>query len=178
MAFKEQVSVGADFEVTLLNRNYGGAETSVFKIDGITGLTRVAALSGAIASTPSVVVSAAAQLGTGPTAKVSGSSLAVEVVLTTGSSTSALVGTTPIIAFTLKVPAGTYSKAPFCSVEPSNAASTLLEAGSLTANTQSALLYYDRTASTATSLVFKLVSNGTPTPAASTALNFQIWING
>jgi hypothetical protein len=176
--FKHQVTQQCDFVIVKEDRSYGGApELIALKVDGNTGKASILAVTGA-GPAAAVAVGNAAQLGTGPTASAVGSSLAVEVTLTTGSGTSALVGSTPITAFTLTVPAGIYSVAPFCSAEPSNAVAAQLEAGGITGGTQAAILYYDRAASTSTSLVFKLVSNGTPTLTASTAYKFEVWING
>ena len=175
---KFQVTEQQDFVIEKDTRAYGGpAAITALKVAGATGMVSAAALTGSQAA-PAAAPSAAAQLGTGPTAAAVGSSLAMEVTLTTGSSTSALVASTPIVAFTLTVPAGQYSVAPFCSVEPSNQNAAQLEGGGTTTGTLAAILYYDRTASSNTSLVFKLVSNGTPTLTASSAYKFEVWING
>jgi hypothetical protein len=128
---------------------------------------------------PTVAVGNAAQLGTGPAAAiVAGSGMALELTVTTGSAPSAFTASTPVTLFTLTAPTGLFQAAPFCSVEPSNSAMALLEAGGLVGGSQAMSVYYDRAASTATSLVFKAVSQGTPTFGASTAYKFEVWING
>jgi hypothetical protein len=135
-----------------------------------------------IGAGPSPTVAAGAsgaQLGTGPAASVgAGTSMACEVTLTTGSGPTAFVGSTAVTVFTLTAPTGLFQAAPFCSIEPSNQAAMLLETGGLTGGTQALGFYYDRAASSATSLVFKAVSQGTPTLGASTAYKFEVWING
>lgn len=128
---------------------------------------------------PTITAGNAAQLGTGPTAAVgAGTNMALELTLTTGTSPSAFTASTAVTLFTLTTPTGLFQAAPFCSVEPSNSAMALLEAGGLVAGTQAMSVYYDRAASTATSLVFKAISQGTPTFGASTGYKFEVWING
>lgn len=173
----KQIQDGEDTVFKSNDRGYGSADVEVLRLGGASPRTSIAALAGSSAA-PKAAPGATAQLGTGPTASAVGSTLACEVTLTTGSGTSAATANTPYIAFTLTIPSGVFASTPFCSCDVSNQIAATLEAGALTAATESAVLYYDRAASSATSLVFKLVSLGTPTLTASTAYKFQVFIKG
>lgn len=130
---------------------------------------------------PTVAVGNAAQLGTGPAAAFDATAtyMGGELTVTPGTTPSAFAANTPIVLATLTIPAGVFTNAPYCTIDPSNQLAAQAECGALTAGTQSALAYYDRAASTGTSLVFKMVpgSGGTPT-LSNAAYKFIVSILG
>lgn len=168
---------GEDLVFVAGDRSFGGALTEALRLNGLNGVVR-SPYDGGSGSAPGVTVGSATQLGTGPTASAVGTGVACEVTLTSGTAPAAFTASTPQIAFTLAIPGGVFSVTPFCSIEPSNQAAAQLEAGGITAPVQSLMFYYDRAASSPTQLVFKAVSNGTPTLAGSTAYKLMVWISG
>lgn len=127
---------------------------------------------------PTIQAGNGTQLGTGPSASLSGTAAGLEVTLTTGTVPAAFVANTPVVLATITLPAGLFQAAPFVSLDATNQALAQLEAGGLTAATQALCIYYDRAASSATSIVIKAVSQGTPTLGASTAYKFELGIVG
>jgi hypothetical protein len=124
-------------------------------------------------SAPTVAAGAQAQLGTGPAATALGTCMACEVTLTPGTTPSAFVASTAYTMFTLTLPAGLFQAAPFSvSIDATNLQSASDETG-----TNGVAFYYDRAASSATSVVVKAVSKGTPT-LANAAYKFALGITG
>jgi hypothetical protein len=168
---------GEDLVFVAVDRTNAQSVIEALRMNGNSGVIR-SPYDGGSGNPPGVTVGSAGQLGTAPSASVVGTGVACEVTLNTGSGTSAFTAATPQTAFTLSIPSGVFAITPFCSVEPSNAVAAEIEAGGITAPVQALLFYFDRTASSPTSLVFKAVSNGTPTLTASTAYKLMVWISG
>lgn len=122
---------------------------------------------------PTIAAGNSAQMGTGPAATALGTSVACEVTVTPGTAPSAMVANTPIVFATVTLPTGLYQAAPFnVSVDATNqqAAQDLTGTNGLT-------FYYDRAASSATSIVIKAVSKGTPS-LTNAAYKISLGITG
>lgn len=114
-----------------------------------------------------------AQLGTGPAAAFAGSALGGILTVTPGTGPSIFVANTPYLFATITVPAGLFSAAPNnVSIDACNQLAAQSETGST-----GIAFWYDQANSTATSILIKAVSAGTPT-LSNAAYKFSIGIVG
>lgn len=123
---------------------------------------------------PTVVAGNSAQMGTGPAAAIDagGTPIAMVATVTPGTTPSAMVANTPIVFATITLPAGLAAAPNNVSIDSCNQ-----QAAQTMSGTNGVTFYYDKAASTATSIVIKAVSAGTPT-LANAAHKLSLGITG
>lgn len=118
---------------------------------------------------PTVAVGVGTQLGTGPAASVAGSGAAMKLTLTPGTTPAIFVANTPVILGTITLPVAMPAVPNSVGITAENQQAAQSETGA-----NGVCVYCDLAASTASTLVIKAVSAGTPTFTASTAMIFGI----
>ena len=118
---------------------------------------------------PTVAVGNAAQLGTGPAAAITGTGAAMKLTITPGTTPTIFTANTPVILGTITLPAAMAAVPNSVGITAQNQQAAQSETGA-----NGICVYCDPAASSATQLVIKAVSAGTPTLTASTALIFGI----
>jgi len=119
---------------------------------------------------PTAAAGAGAQLGTGATCTVTGTDLSGSITLTTGTSPTAMTANSFNTLCTITFNT-TYSGGPRVLVHPGNPAAAALSAGAAPV-----VAYVDPTTTLTTSFPVRIVSPGTPTLPASTALVFTYMV--
>jgi hypothetical protein len=123
---------------------------------------------------PTIVAGASAQMGTGPAAAIDagGTPISMVATVTPGTTPTIFTANTPIVFATITLPAGLAAAPNNVSVDAANQQAAQDETG-----TNGLAYYYDKAASTATSIVIKAVSKGTPT-LSNAAYKLSIGITG